>query len=141
MSFHDLQPTVSWNPRTLGWLGDDTSTLIALGFDDQEVAQITSAHQSCSLSPQGYSYLLTGAVDPSTLANFLANDPGCAPGQPAGGGRITVPDVNIQLSQNPAPTVAEPGFAGWLAQNTTLALALVAGAFLLFSRLDGKAKR
>jgi hypothetical protein len=119
MSFHDLQPTVAFNPRTLGWLGQatsaDLSTLSSYGFDSGQISQITSAEKSCALSPQGYSYLLTGAVDPSDLSDFLANDPGCGTA-PSAGGRITVPNVNVTLAPGPSPTVQEPGFFGWLAQ-------------------------
>lgn len=120
MSFHDLQPTVAYNPRTLGWLGQATSadmtTLSNLGFDSGQISTITSAEKSCQLSPQGYSYLLTGGVDPAGLDDFLANDPGCQTGGAPGGGRITVPNVNITLAPGASPMVQEPGFFGWLAQ-------------------------
>jgi hypothetical protein len=119
MSFYDLQPTVRFDSRQLGWLGQATSadlaTLSSLGFDSSQIATITSAEKACTLSPQGYSYLLTGGVDPSDLADFLNNDPGCGTVQNTGG-RVLLPNVNAQLSINPSPTVMEPGFFGWLAQ-------------------------
>lgn len=125
MSFHDLQPTVAWNPRTLGWLGQassaDMTTLANLGFDSGQIAQISSSEKSCQLSPQGYQYLLTGGVDPSDLSDFLANDPGCGTAQ-AGGGRVAIPNINAQLSINPSPTVMEPGFFGWLAQTSFMGI-------------------
>lgn len=150
MSFHDLQPTVRFDHRTLGWLGQATSadlaTLSNLGFDSSQIATITSADKSCSLSPQGYSYLLTGGVDPSSLSDFLANDPGCGTVQNTGG-RVLLPNINAQLTVNPSPTVQEPGFAGWLAQPSFLGvsnavmLAIAGVGLYLFSQKGALGKR
>jgi hypothetical protein len=60
----------------IGSLGDDTTTLIHLGFTSAQVAQINSAHESGALSDAGYNALISGFITPADLADFLAADPG-----------------------------------------------------------------
>ncbi len=65
------------NAVRLAGLGDDSSSLIA-HYGVMQATQITNLHNSGALSDQGYSYLVLGAVDPSDVAEFLANDPGAS---------------------------------------------------------------
>lgn len=60
----------------IGSLGDDSATLAGLGFSSAQISQILSAYQSGALSDGGYQALVSGFVDPSQLADFLAADPG-----------------------------------------------------------------
>jgi hypothetical protein len=108
--------------KLLGWLGDDDQTLINLAFSQQQIAEIMSAHRSGALSDAGYNAILSGAVGPAQLDNFLANQPSAGAAQPSGGGRVAISDVNATLSTGPSPTVAAPfSILGWLANATQIA--------------------
>lgn len=69
----------------IGSLGDDSATLSSIGFSSAQVAQILSAYQSGALSDAGYQQLVSGNVDPSNLADFLATDPGAPDASGASG--------------------------------------------------------
>jgi hypothetical protein len=65
----------------IGSLGDDSTTLANLGFTQDQINQIITAHNDCSLSEQGYQGILQGQVNPpSMLQAWLDSDPGCPPG-------------------------------------------------------------
>jgi len=65
-----------WN---LGAMGDDSGTMLSLGFNGLQIQQITSAHQSGALSDAGYQAIVSGFISPDELVDFLAADPGAAP--------------------------------------------------------------
>jgi hypothetical protein len=75
----------------LGALGDDSSTLSALGFSPGQVQQILQAHTSGALSDAGYQVILNGSVDPTQLADFLNSDPGAPASGSAGTLQAGVP--------------------------------------------------
>lgn len=118
-------PVVRWNGRGLGVLGDDTSTLMDLGFNSLQIQQIISAHQSGALSDIGYQDLVNGGVSPDGLADFMAADPG-APTTTVpkpSGTTVAISNVNATLTPRPSPTVAAPSvdpFA-WFSQSTVFA--------------------
>jgi hypothetical protein len=109
--------------KTLGWLGDDNTTLENLGFNGSQISQITSAYQSGTLSASGYAAIMQGQVGPAQLADFLAANTGITTTQlQSGGNVVAISNVGQELSPNPAPTVAEPfSPLTWLGETTEIA--------------------
>jgi hypothetical protein len=109
--------------KTLGWLGDDNTTLENLGFNGAQINQIVSAYQSGTLSPTGYQAIMQGQVGPAQLQDFLAVNTGTVT-QPmqSGGNVVSISSVNQELSPNPAPTVAAPfSPLSWIRLTTEIA--------------------
>lgn len=142
-------PIVGWRDvkTGLGWLGDDSSVLMGLGFNSYQIQAIMSAHQSGALSDGGYQALVSGFVGPDALADFLAADPGAPEGQPTHPGTVPVSNVNITLSPGPVPRVSSVPVGSdpfaWFNQATLIAgmavpnWVLVAGAVVLVSAVAG----
>lgn len=120
-------PIVAWNGRGLGILGDDSSTLLDLGFNSAQIQQIMSAYQSGALSAGGYQALVSGFVSPDDLADFMAADPGATqtstPRPTTSASVVPISSVNATLTPSPSPIVAAPAvnpFA-WFTQATFIA--------------------
>lgn len=115
-------PIVAWNGRGLGSLGDDSSTLLDLGFNSAQIQQIMSAHQSGALSDGGYQALVSGFVSPDDLADFMAADPGASVQPTTSAPAVAVSSVNATLTPRPSPTVAAPMVSPftWFSQSTLI---------------------
>jgi hypothetical protein len=124
----------------LGWLGDDNSTMFAIGFDSGQVQQIVQAHQAGALSDGGYQAILSGFIGPAQLADFMAADPGVT-GAAATGGRVSVSNVNATLAPGASPTVAMPSFFDWFGQPSGFFgmpnIAVVGIGALIFASFSG----
>jgi hypothetical protein len=106
---------------TLGWLGDDSSTLTDLGFSATQIAQIETAHASGALSDSGYNQIVSGNVPPQNVADFMAADPGATVSSAPTAAVSTLPGT--MLTPGPSPRVAVPvtSFGAWFSQSTLIA--------------------
>ena len=88
----------------IGALGDDSSTLTAVGFSPTQIADIVARYNDGRLSAPGYQFLLGGGlpssatgVDQAILDDFFYQDPGA-------------PTDSSPTPGNPAPVTAQtPG--------------------------------
>jgi hypothetical protein len=107
----------------LGALGDDTSTLLDLGFSFQQAAEIISDYNNGVISASDYNEIVSGNVPPANLEDFINASYGAQTGK-SSAATIAVSTLpgNVLLP-GPSPRVGVPTTSpfSWLSQSSLIA--------------------